>query len=285
MSMRMNEAKPSFTLYTSIPEPPKPKRNKLFVIGLPLIAVLFVFSLVQLQFDYSKMAQGFTKLGGYMGTMFPPDFSAWRHVLLAAVESLQVAILGSVLGIVVAFFLSFLAASNLTPHRFVAWIIRSAASLLQCDSHNRVGPYLYRVRWSWTASRSACDCCLCRRHACQSICPVTGGNRQGGTEAMQSTGASWLQIVMQGILPTVKTAFIAWCVLQLEGGIAESTILSAVGAGGIGYEMTHAMKSYNFAAALFVGLVVFVMVFSVEFVAKLIQNEAKNTSKLIHSYS
>lgn len=267
MSMRMNEAKPSFTLYTSIPEPPKPKRNKLLVIGLPLVAVLFVFSLVQLQFDYSKIAQGFTKLGGYMGTMFPPDFSAWRHVLLAAVESLQVAILGSVLGIVVAFFLSFLAASNLTPHPFVAWIIRSAASLLRAIPtivwalifivSVGLGPLPGVLAIAVSAAG------MLVKVFAQSLEEID----KGVLEAMQSTGASWLQIVMQGILPTVKTAFIAWCVLQLEGGIAESTILGAVGAGGIGYEMTHAMKSYNFAAALFVGLVVFVMVFSVEFVA------------------
>ncbi|PYY26633.1 phosphonate ABC transporter, permease protein PhnE [Paenibacillus illinoisensis] len=267
MSMQMNEVKPSFTLYTSIPEPPKPKKNKLLVIGLPLIAVLFVFSLVQLQFDYAKIAQGFTKLGGYMGTMFPPDFSAWRHVLLAAVESLQVAILGSVLGIVVAFFLSFLAASNLTPHPFVAWIIRSAASLLRAIPtivwalifivSVGLGPLPGVLAIAVSAAG------MLVKVFAQSLEEID----KGVLEAMQSTGASWLQIVMQGILPTVKTAFIAWCVLQLEGGIAESTILGAVGAGGIGYEMTHAMKSYNFAAALFVGLVVFAMVFSVEFVA------------------
>lgn len=125
MSMQLNGPKPSFTVLTSTVEPPKPKKNKLVVIGLPLVAVLFIFSLLQLQFDYAKIAEGFTKLWGYMGTMFPPDFSDWKHVLLAAVESLQVAIIGSVLGIVVAFFLSFLAASNLTPHPLIAWVIKA----------------------------------------------------------------------------------------------------------------------------------------------------------------
>ncbi|PWW34374.1 MULTISPECIES: phosphonate ABC transporter, permease protein PhnE [Paenibacillus] len=267
MSTQMNDFKPSFTVLTSMAEPPKPKKNKLVTMGLPLIAVLFVFSLVQLHFDYSKIAQGFTKLGGYMGTMFPPDVSAWRHVLLAAIESLQVAIIGSVLGIVVAFFLSFLAASNLTPHPMIAWIILSAASLLRAIPtivwalifivSVGLGPLPGVLAIAVSASG------MLVKVFAQSLEEMD----KGVLEAMQSTGASWLQIVMQGILPTVKTAFIAWCVLQLEGGIAESTILGAVGAGGIGYEMTHAMKSYNFAAALFVGLVVFVMVFSVEFVA------------------
>ncbi|MGO4372325.1 PhnE/PtxC family ABC transporter permease, partial [Paenibacillus sp. MCAF20] len=52
-----------------------------------------------------------------------------------------------------------------------------------------------------------------------------------------------------------------------EGDLAESTILGAVGAGGIGFELTHAMRSYHFDEALFVGLVIFMMVFSVELVS------------------
>lgn len=267
MSMQLNGSKPSFTVLTSTVEPPKPKKNKLVVIGLPLVAVLFIFSLLQLQFDYAKIAEGFTKLWGYVGTMFPPDFSAWKHVLLAAVESLQVAIIGSVLGIVVAFFLSFLAASNLTPHPLIAWVIQSAASLLRAIPtivwalifivSVGLGPLPGVLAIAVSAAG------MLVKVFAQSLEEID----KGVLEAMRATGASWLQIVMQGVLPTVKTAFIAWCVLQLEGGIAESTILGAVGAGGIGFEMTHAMKSYNFAAALFVGLVVFVMVFSVEFIA------------------
>lgn len=248
-------------------EPKKPKKNGFLVVGMPLVTLLFVFSLIQLQFDYSRIAKGLMKLAGIVQVMFPPDFSEWRHVLLAAVESLQVAILGTVLGILIAFFLSFLAASNLTPHPLIAWLIQSAASVLRAIP-TVVWALIFIVSvglgplpgvLAITVSAAG----MLVKVFAQSLEEID----KGVLEAMQATGASWLAIVMQGILPTVKTAFIAWCVLRFEGDLGESTILGAVGAGGIGFELTHAMKSYNFAGALFVGLVIFIMVFSVEFVA------------------
>ncbi|EFU40424.1 phosphonate ABC transporter, inner membrane subunit [Paenibacillus vortex V453] len=267
MRAQWNEPKPSLTVLTSMAEPKKPKKNRLLVVGMPLVALLFVFSLIQLQFDYSRIAAGFMKLMGIVQVMFPPDFTAWRHVLLAAMESLQVAILGTVLGILIAFFLSFLAASNLTPHPFIAWIIQSAASLLRAIP-TVVWALIFIVSvglgsLTGVLAITVSAAGMLIKVFAQSLEEVD----KGVLEAMQATGASWLAIVMQGILPTVKTAFIAWCVLRFEGDLGESTILGAVGAGGIGYELTHAMKSYNFAGALFVGLVIFIMVFSVELVA------------------
>ncbi|MFB5761529.1 phosphonate ABC transporter, permease protein PhnE [Paenibacillus medicaginis] len=268
MSMsQINNTTPSFTLHAQKPEPPKPRRSRLLVIGLPLTAVLFVFSLIQLQFDYSRIMQGFAKLGGIIGVMFPPDFSEWRHVLLAAVESLQVAILGTVLGIAIAFFLSFLAASNLTPHPALAWMIQSVASLLRAIP-TVIWALIFIVSvglgplpgvLAITVSAAG----MLIKVFAQSLEEID----KGVLEAMRATGATWLQIIMQGVLPTVKTAFIAWCVLRFEGDLGESTILGAVGAGGIGFELTHAMKTYNFSQALFVGLVIFMMVFAVEYVS------------------
>ncbi|MBT2291366.1 phosphonate ABC transporter, permease protein PhnE [Paenibacillus albidus] len=265
--MLMNETPASSPVLVTKTEPAKPRRNKPLIIGLLIVAVLFVFSLIQLQFDYSRIAEGFVKLGGIIHVMFPPDFSEWRHVLLAAIESLQVAILGTVLGIAAAFFLSFLAAGNLTPHPMVAWIIQSIASLLRAIP-TVVWALIFIVSvglgplpgvLAITVSAAG----MLIKVFAQSIEEID----KGVLEAMLATGASWLQIVMQGILPTVKTAFIAWCVLRFEGDLGESTILGAVGAGGIGFELTHAMKSYNFSEALFVGLVIFIMVFSVEYAA------------------
>ncbi|MDQ0063863.1 ABC-type phosphate/phosphonate transport system permease subunit [Paenibacillus harenae] len=94
-------------------------------------AAFFLFSLIQLQLDYSRIMPGIAKFAKTAGLMFPPDASQWKHVLLAAVESIQVAILGTVIGIVVAFFLAFLAADNIAPNRAVSWFIRSFASLLR----------------------------------------------------------------------------------------------------------------------------------------------------------
>ncbi len=227
----------------------------------------FVFSLIQLNLDYGKLLEGAEKFARTASLMVPPDASQWKYVLAAAAESVQVAILGTVLAIAAAFFLAFLAAENITPHPAVAWAVRGAASLLRAIP-TLIWALIFIVAVGMgplpgvLAIMVGAVGSLVKVFA-QSLEEVDGGV----IEALRSTGAGWLAIVIQGVLPCALSALLAWCVMRFEGDLAESTILGAVGAGGIGFELSHAMRSYKFDQALFVGIVIFVMVFSVELVS------------------
>ncbi|MGO4549048.1 phosphonate ABC transporter, permease protein PhnE [Paenibacillus sp. 2TAB23] len=243
------------------------KRNRTLKLYGIFAALFFVFSLVQLQLDYSRLLPGIGKFAKTVGLMFPPDASQWKHVLLAAVESIQVAILGTVIGIVIAFFLAFLAADNIAPNKMVSWLIRSFASLLRA-----IPTLIWALIFIVAVGMGPLPGVLAIMvHAVGGLIKVFAQSLEevdeGVIEAMRATGASWLQIVLQGVLPCALSALLAWCVMRFEGDLAESTILGAVGAGGIGFELTHAMRSYHFDQALFVGLVIFLMVFSVEIVS------------------
>lgn len=254
-----HDAKPKRTLSA--------KRNRTLKIYGIFAALFFVFSLVQLQLDYSRLLPGMQKFARTVGLMFPPDASQWKHVLLAAVESIQVAILGTVIGIIVAFFLSFLAADNIAPNRMISWLIRSFASLLRA-----VPTLIWALIFIVAVGMGPLPGVLAIMvHAVGGLIKVFSQSLEevdeGVIEAMRATGASWMQIVLQGVLPCALSALLAWCVMRFEGDLAESTILGAVGAGGIGYELSHAMRSYQFDQALFVGFVIFMMVFSVEIIS------------------
>jgi len=229
--------------------------------------VVFVLCLLQLQFDYSKLWSGLFKLGNTVSLMLPPDASQWQYVLSAAIESVQVAIIGTVLAIILSFFLSFLAASNITPHPALSGIIRGFCSLLR-SIPTLIWVLIFIVAVGLgplpgvLAIMIGAIGSLVKVFA-QSIEEVD----EGVIEALRATGSSWLGIIVQGVLPCALTALLAWCVMRFEGDLAESTILGTVGAGGIGYELSHAMRSYRYDQALFVGLVIFIMVFSVELVA------------------
>ncbi|MDQ6420241.1 phosphonate ABC transporter, permease protein PhnE [Paenibacillus sp. LHD-117] len=240
-------------------------KRRLSLGWLVVLAVLFFgFSLFQLQLDYGRLFTGAAKFTKTVGLMFPPDASQWQYVLAAAVESIQVAILGTVLAIALAFFLSFLAAGNITPHPAVAWAVRSGSSLLRA-----IPTLIWALIFIVAVGMGPLPGVLAIMvGATGSLVKVFAQSLEevddGVIEALRSTGASWIQIVLQGVLPCALSALLAWCVMRFEGDLAESTILGAVGAGGIGYELSHAMRSYKFDQALFVGFVIFAMVFSVE---------------------
>jgi phosphonate transport system permease protein len=83
-------------------------------------------------------------------------------------------------------------------------------------------------------------------------------------EGLASTGATWAQRMLLGVLPQVSPNYLSYTLLRFEINIRASAILGFVGAGGLGYELRNAMAwgpgRFDQAAAIFVllfGTIVF----------------------------
>lgn len=83
-------------------------------------------------------------------------------------------------------------------------------------------------------------------------------------EGLQSTGASWSQRMLLGIMPQVAPNYLSYALMRFEINIRASAILGFVGAGGLGYElrnaMTFGMGKFDQAAAIFILLFVTIVV-------------------------
>lgn len=67
----------------------------------------------------------------------------------------------------------------------------------------------------------------------------------GVIEALRASGASWWQVVAQGVLPTTVTSLIAWTFLRFEINYMVALAMgAAAGAGGIGYDLFMAGSFY-----------------------------------------
>ncbi|MBM3605958.1 MAG: phosphonate ABC transporter, permease protein PhnE [Alphaproteobacteria bacterium] len=77
-------------------------------------------------------------------------------------------------------------------------------------------------------------------------------------EGLASVGASWSQRMWLGVIPQVAPNYLSCGLLRLEINIRASAILGFVGAGGIGYELRNAMTfgqgKFDQAAAIFLML-------------------------------
>lgn len=83
-------------------------------------------------------------------------------------------------------------------------------------------------------------------------------------EGLASTGATWSQRMLLGVLPQVAPNYVSYTLLRFEINIRASAILGFVGAGGIGYELRNAMGwgqgRFDDAGAIFIllfGTIVF----------------------------
>lgn len=83
---------------------------------------------------------------------------------------------------------------------------------------------------------------------------------RGPVTAMEAVGASKRQVIAYGILPQAAPLLVSYTLLLFEGNVRGATILGLVGAGGIGLELTTAMKMYNYGHLSAIVLCIIVLV-------------------------
>ncbi len=101
-------------------------------------------------------------------------------------------------------------------------------------------------------------------------------------EGLASTGATWSQRMLLGVLPQVAPNYVSYALLRFEINIRASAILGFVGAGGLGYELRNAMAwgpgRFDEAGAIFIllfGTIVFFDQLSSRFRNRLTEGHAQ----------
>ncbi len=71
----------------------------------------------------------------------------------------------------------------------------------------------------------------------------------GPIEAVQATGANWLQVVMFGVVPQVIPPFVSFTIYRWDINVRMSTVIGLVGGGGIGYLLIQWIHLFDYKAA------------------------------------
>jgi phosphonate transport system permease protein len=178
------------------------------------------------------------------GRMLPPRWSYMERLWAPLWDTLNIATLGTLLGVALALPVAFLAARNTTPSvRFVRPVAllaivssRSINSLIWALLLVSIlGPGLLAGIIA-IALRSIGFIGKLLYEAIEEI-------DRSQVEAISATGASALQILDYGITPQILPAFAGIAVFRWDINIRESTVLGLVGAGGIGLELSHSLNT------------------------------------------
>ncbi len=71
----------------------------------------------------------------------------------------------------------------------------------------------------------------------------------GPIEAIQATGANWVQTVMYAVVPQIIPPFVSFTIYRWDINVRMSTILGLVGGGGIGFLLIQWMRLFDYKAA------------------------------------
>lgn len=97
-------------------------------LGWIVLALYVAYATSTLDLSWARLSVGWIEGAKFLGRMIPPNFARWELLLEGLLESLQIAVLASALGILISLPLGLLAARNLSPW-FIAAPTRGVIAL------------------------------------------------------------------------------------------------------------------------------------------------------------
>ena len=92
-----------------------------------------------------------------------------------------------------------------------------------------------------------------------------------GIEALNASGANFIQTVFQAIIPSAMPGIVTWILYMIETNIRNSTLIGILTATGIGYLFDLYYKRLDFSSASLVVVSIIVLVIAIELVSNLIR--------------
>lgn len=235
----------------------------LFGLVVLLIAVKFIAQETMWEF----VADAPLQFIDFVSRMFPPDIKYSVRVLPSLWDTMNLAIFGTFVAVVISVPLAILAAKNTTPHKVIRLLAlaiivttRSVTSLIWALLLVQiVGPGLFAGMLA-IAVRGIGMISKLFYEAIEEI-------DQEQIEAIKSTGASTAQIFIYGYLPQLMPTYVGVTVMRWEINIRESTIIGIVGGGGIGFLLNSAINRLRWDQVLVILITILVTVFIAEWVS------------------
>lgn len=217
---------------------------------------------------WAFVADAPTQAADIGGRMFPPRWSYAADLLVPVWDTLNIATLGTLLGVVFAVPVAFLAARTTTPSTvfvrpvalFIIVASRSINSLIWALLLvSIIGPGLLSGIMA-IGLRSI-------GFVAKLLYEAIEETDMNQIEAVRATGASKAQVLDYAIVPQVLPAFYGISVFRWDINIRESTILGLVGAGGIGLQLQESLNLLAWPQVTMIFIVILLTVLVSEWVS------------------
>ena len=189
-------------------------------------------------------------------TLYVPEYV---HKML---ETINIALVSTLMGFLFGFILCFLAASNLVTQRWLRFFVRRFMEILRAFPEIVIAGFFLAV-----LSLGAIPAIIAVTiHTVGALgkmfFEVVENADMRPDEGLRAAGANWAERVWFGIVPQVMPNFLSYALLRLEINVRASTIIGAVGGGGIGevlrlsISQTHEAKTLAIVLLLLLTIIV-----------------------------
>ena len=233
-------------------------------LGWTALLAALLWSARATEVSLTRFVEGLPFMLDSVRRMVPPDWSVIGNAVRGAVQTVEIALVGTAVAAVVALPMGFATARNAAP----SWLFHGARVVL--NALRAVDTLVYALFFvaavglgpfpgvlavvAYTATVLA----KLYAEAIEAIDP-------GPVEAVRATGARPIQVLRWGVAPQLMPQFLSFTLYRFETNIRAAAILGFVGAGGIGFYIQTYLRMLNYPAAATVLLVLIAVVMLVDF--------------------
>lgn len=213
-----------------------------------------------------RLMEGGPRVVNLLGRMLPPssDPEFLMRMVWTLVETMQIALAGTTLGILISFPIGWLSSQGLSPIGSLRWLVKGFVSLCRT-----IPDLVWALIFVSTVGLGAVAGTMtivvdtlgfCGRFFAEAMEDTDRDAR----DAIQTIGGNHWNMLSAAVIPDALPSMINTSLYALERAIRSSVVLGLVGAGGIGQELKTAFDLFQYKQASAIILAIFVIVIAME---------------------
>ena len=236
-------------------------KKALFIL---LIFVMTVFSIVQTEANLHLFFTNTHQMFIFFERFLQPDLPYFVNVLSPLLETIQMSIVGTFLGVISAIPFAFLATSVITENPIVTWTFRLFLSIIRTIPTLLLGALLVAIFGIGPGTGVITIAIFTFGMVSQLIYEAVENIDFDPIEAMNAVGANKIKVIVWAIVPQVMVYIASYSLYAFEVNIRASLVLGYVGAGGVGVLLNTAMSLSQYDRVAVIIFVIFVVILLID---------------------
>ncbi len=235
-------------------------------IGMLLALFFLTYSIVYLDIPLDRFFNMFGRIGSVVSERYyPPDieYVLDRDYLSSVFDTIQMAYLGALFGMMLALPLGWFGSSNMSPSKRFIYPVARFITMSTRAVHETIWAILFVTILGFGMMAGVIALTLfCIGFAGKLLAEEIEAIDMGPVEAIRSTGANDLAVMVFGVFPQVRVAFTGIGIYTWDVAFRAATVVGFFGAGGMGWYLKRNVLQIETerVAAILLSIIVLVLI-------------------------
>ncbi|WP_027824875.1 phosphonate ABC transporter, permease protein PhnE [Lactobacillus psittaci] len=248
-------------------ELPKKKFHYLNLVWLVVMVGGLFLSINETNTSLSAFFANFGQFAEIFEQMAKPDWSYAATAIPYLIETIKMAILGTVIGSAIAFVYSLLIARNIIKNRVVTGVLRFIMNIIRTLPDLLLGAIFVAVVGIGPVAGILALTVFTFGVVVKLFYEAIETIDEGPSEAVIACGGNKLNMISFAVLPQILPYFVSYTLYAFEINVRASTVLGYIGAGGIGLYLKQTLDIFDYAKTGMIIIAIFVVVLIIDYVS------------------